>query len=143
MEQIITDNEKRQEEIDKRKVAITKKESELEDNIVSLGEKKESLSAGGIDTEKQIKIYEDIVAMYKEKGCKTNDVIGVDCAVEGGTGIFRRPTTTGYITQEAYYTNSKKFHRAVDIGSKNGRKENCTVQAHTSWLGRSRCECIV
>ena len=123
MEQIIADNEKRQKEIDKRKVTISNKESELENNIVALGEKKESLSAGGIDTEKQIKIYEEYVAMYKKQGCKTNDVIGVDCAVQGGTGIFRRPTKTGYITQEAYYTNSKKFHRAVDVGSRNGRKE--------------------
>ena len=61
--------------------------------------------------------------MSKKLGCKTNDVIGVDCAVEGGTGVFRRPTQTGYITQEAYYKNSGKFHRAVDIGSKNGRRE--------------------
>ena len=123
MEQIIKDNEKRQQEIDKRKEQISKKETELEDNIVSLGEKKESLQSGGVDTAKQIKIYEQQVATYKKQGCKTNDVIGVDCAVQGGTGVFRRPTKTGYITQEAYYTSPKKFHRAVDIGSKNSRKE--------------------
>ena len=123
MEQIIKDNEKRQQEIDKRKEQITKKEAELEDNIVSLGEKKESLQSGGVDTAKQIKIYEQQVTTYKKLGCKTNDVIGVDCAVQGGTGVFRRPTKTGYITQEAYWTSSKKYHRAVDIGSKNGKKE--------------------
>lgn len=123
MEQIITDNEKRQEEIDKRKVEISKRETQLEASIVSLGEKKESLATGGVDTEKQIKIYEDIVAMYKKQGCKTNDVIGIDCAVQGGTGVFRRPTKTGYITQEAYFKSTSNYHRAVDIGSKNGKKE--------------------
>ena len=123
MEQIISDNEKRQVEIDKRKVEISKKETELSENIVTLGEKKESLTSGGVDTAKQIKIYEDIVSGYKKQGCKTNDVIGVDCAVQGGTGVFRRPTKTGYITQEAYYKNDSKYHRAVDIGSKNGKKE--------------------
>lgn len=122
LEQMISDNEKRQEEIDKRKVKISQTESELEDNIVSLGEKKESLSAGGVNIEKQIKIYDDLVTMYKKKGCKTNDVIGVDCAVTGGSSVFRRPTTTGYVTQEAYYKPSYS-HRALDVGSKNGRKE--------------------
>ncbi len=123
MEQIIKDNEKRQEEIDKRQAIISNKEVELANNVVSLGEKKESLQSGGVDTAKQIKIYEETVAMYKKQGCKTNDVIGVDCAVQGGTGIFRRPTKTGYVTQESYFKNASKFHRALDIGSKNGRKE--------------------
>lgn len=123
LEQMIKDNEKREEEIEKRKIAINQKEIDLEKNIVTLGEAKESLTAGGIDTDKQIKIYEDQVAMYKKQGCKTNDVIGVDCAVQGGTGVFRRPTKTGYVTQEAYFTSTSKFHRALDIGSKNGRGE--------------------
>lgn len=122
LEQIIDDNEKRQEEIDKRQNAISKKESELADNIVALGEEKSSLTAGGVDIEKQIKINEEYVKMYKDLGCKTNDVIGVDCAVQGGTGVFRRPTVSGYITQEAYYKPSYS-HRAVDIGSKNKTKE--------------------
>lgn len=122
MEQMIKDNEKRQVEIDARKEKISTMQKELESNIVSLGEKKESLTSGGIDIEKQIKIYEEQVNMYKKLGCKTNDVIGVDCAVTGGTGVFRRPTQTGYITQEAYY-GSSYTHRAVDVGSKNGRRE--------------------
>jgi peptidoglycan hydrolase CwlO-like protein len=122
LEQMISDNENRQKEIDKRKVKISETESQLSENIVELGEKKESLSAGGINIEKQIKIYDELVTMYKKKGCKTNDVIGVDCAVTGGSSVFRRPTKTGYITQEAYYKTSYS-HRAVDIGSKNGRKE--------------------
>ena len=123
MEQMIKDNKKREEEIEKRNVEIGNKEVELEKNVVSLGEKRSSLTAGGIDASKQIKIYEEQVAMYKKQGCKTNDVIGVDCAVQGGTGVFRRPTKTGYITQEAYYTSPSKFHRAVDIGSNNKKKE--------------------
>ena len=123
LKQIIKDNSKRQEEIDSRKLKIASTEKQLEENIVSLGEKKESLSAGGVSIEKEIEIYEKQVNYYKNLGCKTNDVIGVDCAVAGaGTGVFRRPTVTGYVTQEMYYKPSYS-HRAVDIGSKNGRKE--------------------
>lgn len=123
LEQIIKDNEKRQAEIDKRKEKIKQTQTELEHNIVSLGEEKAVLTTGGVDTASQIKMYEELVNAYKKRGCKTNDIIGVDCAVQGGTGIFRRPTTTGYITQEQYYNNANSYHRAVDIGSKNGRRE--------------------
>ena len=122
LKQMVKDNEKREEEIEKRKVEITKKEDELQNSIVTLGEKKESLTAGGVGIEQQIKINQEYVDMYKKLGCKSNDIIGVDCAVQGGTGVFRRPTQTGYITQEAYYGASYS-HRAVDIGSKNGRRE--------------------
>lgn len=122
LEQMVKDNEAREVEIEQRKVAITQKESELQNSIVVLGEKKESLTAGGVNIEEQIRINQEYVNMYKKLGCKTNDVIGVDCAVQSGVGVFRRPTETGYITQEAYYKPSYS-HRAVDIGSKRGRSE--------------------
>ena len=119
---MVKDNEAREVEIEQRKVAITQKESELQNSIVVLGEKKESLTAGGVNIEEQIRINQEYVNMYKKLGCKTNDVIGVDCAVQSGVGVFRRPTETGYITQEAYYKPSYS-HRALDIGSKRGRSE--------------------
>ena len=123
LKQIIKDNENRQVEIDKRKVKIAETEKALEVSIESLGQKKESLSVGGVDIDKEIKIYQEQVNYYKSKGCKSDDVIGVDCAVaNSGTSVFRRPTTTGYLTQEQYYKPSYT-HRGVDIGSKNGRKE--------------------
>lgn len=122
LEQMIKDNQKREEEIEQRKIAITEKESQLQSSISTLGEKKESLTAGGISIEQEIKFNQEYVDMYKKLGCKTNDVIGVDCAVQGGTSVFRRPTQTGYVTQEAYYKPSYS-HRALDIGSKNGRNE--------------------
>lgn len=123
LEQIIKDNEEREKEIDKRKKTITSKEKELEKNIETLGEKKTSLSAGGVTIEDDLKNAREYVNMYKKLGCKSNDVIGVDCAVPGsGTSVFRRPTKTGYVTQEAYY-GSSYTHRAIDIGSYNKTKE--------------------
>lgn len=122
LEEMVEGNKKREAEIEQRKVAITQKESELQNSITTLGEKKESLTAGGVGIEQEIKFNQEYVDMYKKLGCKTNDVIGVDCARQGGTGVFRRPTQTGYVTQEAYYKPSYS-HRALDIGSKKGRSE--------------------
>lgn len=128
MKQIIEDNKDRQVEIEKRKVAISNNEKLLTEKLVSLGEEKNVLDLAGIKVEEQIKTYEDMVAQYKKLGCKSSDVIGVDCAVNGDAGIFRRPTKTGYITQEAYVSydwkgNVSYIHRAVDIGSRNSSRE--------------------
>ena len=122
LEQMVKDNQKREEEIEVRKVEITNKESQLQSSITQLGEKKESLTAGGVGIQEQIRINQEYVDMYKKLGCKTNDVIGVDCAVQSGVGVFRRPTERGYVTQEAYYKPSYS-HRALDIGSSRGRSE--------------------
>lgn len=122
LEQMINDNKKREEQIDIRQEKIKKTQEEIEKNVVKLGEKKNILQTGGVDIRSQIKIYDELVTAYKKLGCKTNDVIGVDCAVTGGTGVFRRPTNTGYVTQEQYYSESYT-HRGIDIGSRNGRGE--------------------
>ena len=122
LEQMIKDNKKREEQIDIRQQKIDQTQKELENNVVKLGEKKNILQTGGVDINGQIKIYEELVTAYKKLGCKTNDVIGVDCAVQGGTGVFRRPTVTGYVTQEQYY-GASYTHRGIDIGSRNGKRE--------------------
>ena len=92
---MIEDNKKREEEIEKRKVEINKLESELATQVTSLGEKKSQLSSGGVSIAKQMQTIQDKINMYKKKGCKLDDVIGVDCDNPSSNG-FRRPTTTGW-----------------------------------------------
>lgn len=122
MKQLISDNEARQKEIDKREVEIQNKQNELNANLQKLGQT-ESMYGSKITTvESEMKVYEDKVEAYRALGCESDDVIGVDCAVDGDAGLFRRPTQTGYITQEAFYS-SGYTHQGLDIGSYNGRGE--------------------
>lgn len=121
MEGIIEGNRERQKKIDQRQISISKKETELKSNIEFLGDKKESLVEGGVSTAKQIKIYDELVTAYKKLGCKSHHVIGVDCA-RSDSGVFRRPTEQGYVTQEQYY-GSSYTHRGIDIGSSRRTRE--------------------
>ncbi len=118
LNKMISDNKAREEAIKKRKEEINNKEVALSNKVVSLGQQRNTLSAGAVTIEKEIKSYEEKVKFYKNKGCKTNDVIGVNCAVEISTFGFRRPTETGYVTQEA-----SSSHRGLDIGSRRGTGE--------------------
>lgn len=122
MKKIISGNKNREVEIDKRKQEINNKQDQLSGKITSLGEQKDALNAAGVTVAEQIKIYDELVTSYKKLGCKSSDVIGVDCAVSGDAGVFRRPTQTGYITQEAYYTKNYT-HRGLDIGSYRKKSE--------------------
>lgn len=116
LEDLIEANKKREDEIEKRKIEITKKQEQLEKKIVTLGEEKSSLGDTGVTSKQQLKIYEDLVSSYKEQGCKSSDVIGVDCANNGSAGVFRRPVEKGYITSE-FGSRWGSFHRAIDISN--------------------------
>jgi len=122
LEKMIDDNKLREKQIDDREDLLVEKEKELGNNLVKLGEKKAGLSDTSVSVAQQIKIYQDIVEGYKKQGCKSNHVIGVDCAVKGDAGIFRRPTQTGYVTSEVGWRGGS-LHKGIDIGSKNGRGE--------------------
>ena len=122
LEKMIERNEKRKVEIKEKEKQLEQKEKNLETQITKLGEKKSSLETGGADSATQLKIWQDIVASYKKKGCKSNDVIGVDCAVDGPAGKFRRPTKVGLISSE-FGWRSGKLHRAVDVTSPNKKNE--------------------
>ena len=76
----------------------------------------------------QIKTYQNQVNYWKNKGCKSNDVLGVTCAVppkvqtsSGATSIlgsngFRIPMDHGYVTQ-GYVGRSG--HMGIDLSSNN------------------------
>ena len=119
---MIEDNKKREEEIEKRKKEIDKLDAELNSQVVSLGEEKAKLTVGGVSIAKQMQNIESKIKYYKSRGCKLDDVIGVDCD-KASTGTVRRPTTTGYVTQNNTLYSSGYFHRGLDIGSKNKERE--------------------
>lgn len=122
LENMIDRNAKRQVEIKKLEGQLTEKQKYLSDRVTSLGEEKLAYEEGGVDSAKQLKIYQDIVASYKKLGCKSNHVIGVDCAVAASSGKFRRPTTVGTITSE-FGGRWGSFHRGLDITSPNKKSE--------------------
>ncbi len=91
---MIEDNKKREEEIAKRKVEIDKLDNELNQQVVSLGEEKAKLTVGGVSIAKQMQNIESKIKYYKSRGCKLDDVIGVDCD-KASSGPVRRPTQQG------------------------------------------------
>ena len=122
LEEMIERNAKREEEIHKKEKELASNKEALGNKVVSLGEEKASLEEGGMTSAQELKNYQELVAFYKKQGCKSSDVIGVDCAVTGSAGIFRRPVTVGYITSE-FGGRWGSFHRGLDITSPNKKKE--------------------
>lgn len=115
LEEMIEKNKAREKEIESLNVELQKRQKEMEEKVVSLGNTKSSLTEGGTSIQQQINIYQKLVQGYKNMGCKSHHVIGVDCA-NGAAGTFRRPVSTGYITSEFGYRWSS-FHRGLDISN--------------------------
>jgi len=118
LKNMIEQNKKREVEIEKLNVTLTSNQKDLEDKVVSLGKEKTSLMSGSTAAEEQVKIYQEIVNGYKKQGCLSHHVIGVDCAVSGSAGTFRRPVKNGYLTSEYGYRWGS-FHRGIDISNGN------------------------
>lgn len=122
LESMIEANEKREIELNKKEEELKTTQKNLEEKVVDLGEEKSSLSVASVSIAQQIKIYQELVTSYKKAGCKSNDVIGVDCAVQGEAGVFRRPTKSGYVTSDFGFRWGS-LHRGIDISSANKTKE--------------------
>ena len=119
----IESNKKKTEEIKQQKEELAKKQKELESKYSSLGNKLEDIVDIQVDIEETIKVQNEIIKMYEEKGCKDNENISV-CgkSILPSDTKFWRPTTFGYISSNygyrTYYINGSKksdFHTGLDI----------------------------
>lgn len=127
LEKMIEENKQREKELKKKKEELDKKQVTLNLKISELEGEKVAFQEGALSSNEQLKAYQDIVDMYRDKGCKANDVIGVDCARESGVAGWYRPTDRGYITGEMGYRDisigGDNFHYGIDMSSPNRTQE--------------------
>lgn len=115
LEEMIEKNKAREKEIESLNVELQVKQKSMEEKVISLGNTKASLTEGGASIQQEIKNYQALVQGYKDLGCLSHHVIGVDCAT-GSAGTFRRPVSFGYITSE-FGSRWGSFHRGLDISN--------------------------
>lgn len=114
---MIKANEEREKELNKKEEEMNKRQEELTEKISDLYSVKASLNENSVSVAKQIQIYEELVKSYRNLGCKSDDVIGVDCAKENNAGEWVRPIESGYVTSEFGYRWGS-LHRAIDVSNK-------------------------
>ncbi len=124
LERMIEANKQREKEIEQKKVELNAKSKEMQEKLVTLGHKKTDLTLGATTIQQQIDTYQKRVDTYRKLGCKSSDVIGVDCATYGDAGIFRKPIPYGYVTSEIGYRWGS-LHRGLDMS--NGDPYNTRV----------------
>lgn len=120
--QKIEDSKKKQEEIAKKRETLAVKQEELSSKKSKLGQEYNELASTGVKVEDEIEYQKEIIALYKEKGCKDNEDISTcgRSTLPAGTAFFR-PTTTGIVTSEwgqRYLVGD--WHEGIDIGVPQG-----------------------
>ncbi|MEG2447626.1 MAG: peptidoglycan DD-metalloendopeptidase family protein [Bacilli bacterium] len=117
LEKLIEKNKKREKDLAIKEKDLQAKQVSLEKRIETLTGQKSSLSDLSMGKKEEVRVQKEYVDYLVKQGCKTNDVIGRDCAVTGTAGIFMRPVVTGYVTSEFGYRWGS-FHRALDISNR-------------------------
>jgi len=116
LEKMIEENKQREKELNKKQKEMNAKQQNLVAKSKSIGENNITLGESAVSSEAQVKIYKDIVNRYVQAGCKTNDVIGVDCARAVSASGFYRPITRGYTTSEFGYRWGT-LHQGLDVSN--------------------------
>lgn len=118
LEKMISDNQAREKELAVKQEEMNTKSSSLTSKISELSTKKEDLSQTSVSVSQQIDIYQKQIDSYKAAGCKSNDVVGVDCAKTNNVAGWYRPIESGYITSD-FGMRGGTLHRGIDLQSKN------------------------
>ncbi len=129
LEELIQTNQRKTEELDAKNKELDKLKAELQDQKERIQADTDSILETVPTVKEQIRVYQEQVNYWKNKGCKSNDVLGVTCAVPpkvSSSGIaasdiigangFRLPMDHGYLTQNF---SGKGGHMGIDLGSTN------------------------
>lgn len=114
LNELISKNKAKKEELAKKKTELSDLKKQLESEKARIEEDIQKTEGTVPNTKEAIKTNQNLVNYYKNKGCKSNDVIGITCAVvkktTGGSssnvspGVtigangFRRPVVGGRVS---------------------------------------------
>lgn len=129
LEELIEINKEKKSQLASKKKELSSLKEDLEDEKERINADTASIKETVPTVQEQIKTYQNQVNYWKNKGCKSNDVLGVTCAVPpkvvsssgGATSIigsngFRLPMNQGYLTQGFV---GKSGHMGIDLSSTN------------------------
>ena len=128
LEDLVKKNKVKNEELEKKSKNLANLKKELQVQKQKIDADTAAIEKTVPSVKEQIKTYQNQVNYWKNKGCKSNDVLGVTCAVppkvqtsSGATSIlgsngFRIPMDHGYVTQ-GYV--GRYGHMGIDLSSNN------------------------
>jgi murein DD-endopeptidase MepM/ murein hydrolase activator NlpD len=141
---LIVEKQSKQDELKTEKQNLANEQQNLKNEIDKLGSHVDELYEDALELEDSIATQKEIIQMYKDKGCKTDEDIkscGRD-ALPPDTS-FWRPTQGGYISSNygyrTYWINggwTSDFHSGVDIASSGGTPIYATANGTVASITR-------
>ena len=134
----INENKKKQEELKQKQEDLKKKQKALESEYSELGSKLKDIVDIKVDEEEAIRVQEEIIKMYKDKGCKDNEDINT-CGkkiLPYDTKLWR-PLDSGYISSNfgnRCFNGGCDYHTGIDIGKPSGSPVYATANGTVAAL---------
>ncbi len=133
----IEDNKQKQKDLEKKQVELKEKQKVLEKEYSSLGSQLEDIVDIKVDEEEAIRVQEEIIKMYQDKGCKDNDNIKT-CGkkmLPPDTKLWR-PLISGRISSNFGWRsyNGGDYHTGIDIAKSSGTPVYATANGTVAAL---------
>ena len=121
--EMIETNKRKQVEIEQKRVSLGDKQQELQKKKEQLGQQLNTIASTSISLEDEIEQAKEVIALYEAKDCKDNEDISTcgKSLLPPGTAFYR-PLESGYVTSEwgTRYYIGRTFHEGIDMGAREG-----------------------
>ncbi len=131
MNSLISDNKKKIDELEKKKVELNELNNQVLKKINELGKEKEKYFDETLTIDEEIRTVKNQIKLYRDLGCKDDENISTCTSMIPSSSGFIRPVRNGVITDNygvrtAPCYGCSTFHKGIDIG---GNREGTTVMA--------------
>ena len=131
MNSLISENKKKIEELEQKKVELNEMNIQVLQKINELGKEKEKYFDETLTIDEEIRTVKNQIKLYRDLGCKDDENISTCTSMIPSSSGFIRPVRNGAITDNygvrtAPCYGCSTFHKGIDIG---GNREGTTVMA--------------
>ena len=147
LKELIRQNKEKQKQLEAKKVELTELKNQLREQAKKVQGDITSMEGLIPNIKGQLSYYQERVSYYKKVGCKSTDVIGIDCdkpkAVSGGGSIagangFVSPLGTYSYISTKYYWNGSSGHKGIDYAASCGTPIKAVASGRVYYVGSGK-----
>ena len=145
LQEIIEKNKQKKKELEEKQVELAELTAKMREQAQKVQGDINSMEGLVPNIKGQLSFYQERVNYYKKVGCKSDDVIGIDCdkpKVTGGNLVgangFVFPVSGSYYISTNYYWNGRSGHKGLDIVRGCGTPVKAVAAGRVYYVGNQK-----
>ena len=138
LKRLIEENKQKQKDLESKKIELQELTKKMRVEAEKVKGDISSMAAMLPDIKNQLSNYQNRVNYYRKIGCKSDDVIGVDCDRGNNAYGFVRPVTGNYWISTYYYWNGRSGHKGIDYAQGCGNPVRAVANGRVYYVGSNK-----